>query len=166
MERLEGLTIHDLDVGQAAEFTKTISEADVYAFAGITGDFNPVHVDAVAAEASPFGGRIAHGMLTAGMISAVLGTRLPGPGCIYMGQTLNFKAPVKIGDTVRARVTVTEVNREKKRIKVETVCSVDGKTVLDGEARMMVNSREEMRGRPEEEVGAVPPPASQTNAAE
>jgi 3-hydroxybutyryl-CoA dehydratase len=105
-------------------------------------------------------------MLAASFISTVLGTRLPGPGCIYMGQSLNFKAPVKIGDTVRARVTVTEVNREKKRIKVDTVCTVDGKTVLDGEARMMVNSREEMRGRPEEEVGAVPPPAGQSSAAE
>jgi 3-hydroxybutyryl-CoA dehydratase len=147
-------------------YGKTVTEADVVMFAGISGDTNPVHLNQNFAEQTMFKGRIAHGMLAASFISTVLGTRLPGPGCIYMGQSLNFKAPVKIGDTVRARVTVTEVNREKKRIKVDTVCTVDGKTVLDGEARMMVNSREEMRGRPEEEVGAVPPPAGQSSAAQ
>ncbi|MBK1668129.1 (R)-hydratase [Rhodovibrio sodomensis] len=166
MQDLHGYYIEDLEVGMTDSYGKTVTEADVVMFAGISGDTNPVHLNQNFAEQTMFKGRIAHGMLAASFISTVLGTRLPGPGCIYMGQTLNFKAPVKIGDTVRARVTVTEVNREKKRIKVDTVCTVDGKTVLDGEARMMVNSREETRGRPEEEVGAVPPPASHTSAAE
>ena len=166
MQDLHGYYIEDLEVGMTDSYGKTVTEADVVMFAGISGDTNPVHLNQNFAEQTMFKGRIAHGMLAASFISTVLGTRLPGPGCIYMGQSLNFKAPVKIGDTVRARVTVTEVNREKKRIKVDTVCTVDGKTVLDGEARMMVNSREEMRGRPEEEVGAVPPPASQSSAAE
>jgi 3-hydroxybutyryl-CoA dehydratase len=166
MQDLHGYFIEDLEVGMTDSYGKTVTEADVVMFAGISGDTNPVHLNQNFAEQTMFKGRIAHGMLAASFISTVLGTRLPGPGCIYLGQTLNFKAPVKIGDTVRARVTVTEVNREKKRVKVDTVCSVDGKTVLDGEARMMVNSRGEVRGRPEEEVGAVPPPSSHSSAAE
>jgi 3-hydroxybutyryl-CoA dehydratase len=106
-------------------------------------------------------------MLAASFISTVLGTRLPGPGCIYMGQSLNFRAPVKVGDTVRARVTVTEVDRAKKRIKVETICTVDDTVVIDGEAKLMVSSREARKTKPEAEGGAVPPPPQQqTQAAE
>ena len=138
MERLEGLTIHDLEVGQAAEFTKTISEADVYGFAGITGDFNPVHVDQVAAEASRFGGRIAHGMLTAALISTVIGMKLPGPGCIYMSQSLRFNAPVRFGDTITARAEVADINTEKNRITLATKClNQDGDVVAEGESLVM-----------------------------
>ena len=138
MKRLEGLTIHDVEVGQTAELTKTISESDVYAFAGITGDFNPVHVDRVAAEASRFGGRIAHGIITAGLISAVIGMKLPGPGCIYMSQTLRFTAPVRIGDTITARCEVADINVEKNRMTLATsAVNQDGETVAEGESLIM-----------------------------
>jgi 3-hydroxybutyryl-CoA dehydratase len=124
-------------VGQSAEFAKTITEADVVLFAGITGDFNPVHVDAEAAAASRFGGRIAHGMLSASLISTVLGTRLPGPGAIYLSQSLRFTAPVRIGDTVTARVEVVEV-MEKRRVRLVTTCRTQGGTVVvEGEAVVM-----------------------------
>ena len=138
MKRLEGLTVHDLDVGQAAEFTKTISEADVYGFVGITGDFNPVHVDQVAAEASMFGGRIAHGMLTAALISTVIGMKLPGPGCIYLSQSLRFTAPVRFGDTITARAEVKDINPEKNRITLATAClNQEGTVVAEGESLVM-----------------------------
>lgn len=138
MERLKGLTIEQVEVGQAAEFTKTISEADVYGFAGITGDFNPVHVDKVAAEASMFGDRIAHGMLTAALISTVIGMELPGPGCIYMKQSLRFNAPVYFGDTITARVEVAEVVTEKNRMKLATQCvNQKGDVVAEGESLVM-----------------------------
>lgn len=138
MKRLEGLTIHDLEIGQAAEFTKTISESDVYGFAGITGDFNPVHVDRVAAEASMFEGRIAHGMLTAALISTVIGMKLPGPGCIYMSQSLRFNAPVRFGDTITARAEVKDINTEKNRITLATEClNQDGDVVAEGESLVM-----------------------------
>jgi len=138
MKRLEGLTIHDVDVGRTAEFTKTISEADVYGFAGITGDFNPVHVDQVAAEASLFGGRIAHGMLTAALISTVIGMKLPGPGCIYLSQSLRFTAPVRFGDTVTAVAEVTEVNVEKNRMTLATKCiNQKDEVVAEGESLVM-----------------------------
>lgn len=138
MKRLEGLTIHDVAVGRTAEFTKTISEADVYAFAGITGDFNPVHVDQVAAEASMFGGRIAHGMLTAALISTVIGMKLPGPGCIYMSQSLRFTAPVRFGDTVTAVAEVAEINVEKNRMTLATKCiNQKDEVVAEGESLVM-----------------------------
>lgn len=138
MKRLEGLTIHDVAVGRTAEFTKTISEADVYAFAGITGDFNPVHVDQVAAEASLFGGRIAHGMLTAALISTVIGMKLPGPGCIYMSQSLRFTAPVRFGDTVTAVAEVAEINVEKNRMTLATKCiNQKDEVVAEGESLVM-----------------------------
>ena len=129
----------DLEVGQAAETAKTVTEADVTLFAGITGDFNPAHVNEEAARRGRFGGRIAHGMLTAGLVSAVLGTRLPGPGCIYVGQTLRFTRPVRIGDTVTARVEVTELRPEGRRVILATTCrNQEGETVLEGEAEVMV----------------------------
>ena len=138
MKRLEGLTIRDVEVGQRAEFTKTISEADVYAFAGITGDFNPVHVDQVAAEASRFGGRIAHGMLTAALISTVIGMKLPGPGCIYMSQSLRFNAPVRFGDTITAVAEVAEINIEKNRMTLATKCiNQNDEVVAEGESLVM-----------------------------
>lgn len=138
MERLAGLTIDQVEVGRAEEFTKTISESDVYGFAGITGDFNPVHVDRVAAEASMFGDRIAHGMLTAALISTVIGMKLPGPGCIYMSQSLRFRAPVYFGDTITARAEVAEVVREKNRVRLATSClNQKGEVVAEGESLVM-----------------------------
>ena len=123
-----------IEVGQAAEFTKTVTEADVVLFAGVTGDFNPAHIDQAWAEASRFGGRIAHGMLSAAFISTVLGMKLPGPGTIYLEQTLRFTAPVRIGETVTARVQVAEV-LPKRRIRLTTtVVKQDGTPVVEGEA--------------------------------
>jgi len=136
---MEKVRIEDLEEGMSAEFTKTVTEADVVLFAGITGDLNPVHVDEMAARESRFEGRIAHGMLSAAFISTVLGTRLPGPGTVYMGQTLRFTAPVRIGDTVTARVTISELDRERRRALLETVCvNQDGETVIEGEAKVLV----------------------------
>ena len=120
----------DLEVGMEASFAKTVSEADIIAFAEVTGDKNPVHLDAAYAAKTIFKEPIAHGMLTAGYISAVFGMKLPGPGAIYISQTLNFKAPVKIGDTVVTTVKVIELIAEKKRARFETVCSVNGKAVV------------------------------------
>lgn len=128
----------ELAVGQSAEFSRTISDADVMSFAAVTGDFNPVHVDEEAAAKSRFGGRIAHGMLSAGLISAAIANRMPGPGSIYLGQTLRFTRPVRIGDTVTVLVTVTEL-LPKNRVKLSTVCrNQNGETVLDGEATVLM----------------------------
>lgn len=131
----------DLSVGQEASLSKTVTEADIVAFAEVSGDKNPVHLDADYAAGTMFKERIAHGMLSAAYISAVFGMKLPGPGAIYMSQSLAFKAPVKIGDTVVTTVKVIETVREKRRAKFETVCSVDGKPVLTGEALLMVPAK-------------------------
>ena len=132
---MNGKTIDELNVGQTASFTKTISESDVYLYAGITGDFNPAHVNEIYAKNTAFKTRIAHGMLSAGLISNVLGNQLPGPGTIYLQQNLNFRAPVTIGETITATVEVIEVIREKKRVRLKTVCTnQDNVVVLDGEA--------------------------------
>jgi 3-hydroxybutyryl-CoA dehydratase len=132
--------IDELAVGQSAEMAKTVTESDIALFAGVTGDFNPVHIDAVAAAESRFGERIAHGMLSAGFISAVLGMRLPGPGSIYLSQTLRFTKPVRIGDTVTARLEVLEVLATKRRVRLATVCrNQKGETVVEGEAVVMVD---------------------------
>lgn len=143
LEEMRGAYIDELSVGQTAMFSKTVTEADIVLFAGLSGDTNPVHLDAQYADQTMFRGRIAHGLLSASLVSAVLGTKLPGPGCIYLGQTLNFKAPVRIGDTVVARVTVKEIFPEKNRVVLETVCHVGNKAVLDGEATVMVPVRAE-----------------------
>ena len=130
-----GKTINELSVGDRAEFTKTVSESDVYLYAGVTGDFNPAHINEPYAEKTFFKTRIAHGMLPAGFISAILGTRLPGPGTIYMGQTLKFRAPVLIGDTITASAEVMEIIADKNRVRLKTTCeNQDGVVVLDGEA--------------------------------
>ena len=131
----------DLEAGMEASFAKKVSEADIIGFAEVTGDKNPVHLDADFASRTIFKERIAHGMLTASYISAVFGMELPGPGVIYISQTLNFKAPVKIGDEVVAKVKVAELFPAKRRARFECVCTVDGKTVLDGEAILMVPAR-------------------------
>jgi 3-hydroxybutyryl-CoA dehydratase len=130
-----GKTIDELKVGDSAKFSKTISESDVYLFAGVTGDFNPAHVDEEYAKETYFKTRIAHGMLTASFISTVIGTMLPGPGSIYMRQEVNFLAPVKIGDTVTACAEISEIMADKKRVRIKTYCiNQEGKTVVDGEA--------------------------------
>ncbi|HML43732.1 MAG: MaoC family dehydratase [Hyphomicrobium zavarzinii] len=131
----------DLAVGQEASVTNTVTDADITAFADISGDRNPVHLDAAYAATTLFKERIAHGMLSAAYISAVFGMKLPGPGAIYISQTLAFKAPVKIGDTVVTTVKLVELIPEKKRARFETVCAVNGKAVLTGEAQLMVPSR-------------------------
>jgi 3-hydroxybutyryl-CoA dehydratase len=141
MDELRGKYLDEITEGMSAIFSKTVSEADIVLFAGITGDTNPVHLDEEFAKPTMFKGRIAHGMLTAGFISAVFGTKLPGPGCIYMSQNLKFKAPVKIGDTVRARVTVSAIDQEKARVTFATTCHVGDKIVLDGEAQLLVPRR-------------------------
>ena len=129
-----GKTYDEIQIGDKAVIEKTISETDVYLFAGITGDLNPAHVNEEAMKKTKFGGRIAHGILTAGFISAVLGMHLPGPGTIYLSQKLDFKGPVRIGDTIRAEVEVIE-KLEKGRIRLKTNCYIqDGTLVTEGEA--------------------------------
>jgi len=128
-----------LEIGATAQVSKTIGEHDVYTFAGLTGDFNPVHVDEVAAGRSRFGARVAHGMLAAGLFSAILGTKLPGPGTIYLGQELKFLAPVRFGDTVTAHVELLEL-RTDKPIAVFRTWAVNqkGETVIDGKATVLL----------------------------
>lgn len=132
----------DLELGMEASVQKVVTESDISAFAEITGDKNPVHLDAAYAAQTIFKERISHGMLTASYISAVFGMQLPGPGAIYVSQTLNFRAPVKIGDKVIAKVRVVELFPAKRRALFDCVCMIDGgKTVLEGEAMLMVPAR-------------------------
>ena len=141
------LHFEDLSVGMTETLSKTISSDDVVGFATLTGDRNPIHLSEHFAARTAFGGRVAHGLYTASLISAVLGTRLPGPGAIYISQTLNFRAPVKIGDTVTVIVTVAELMPEKSRARLTCVCKVGREVVLDGEALVKV-PREEKGKRP------------------
>ena len=135
---MKGITISEMKLGDSASFTKTVSEHDVYTYAGVSGDFNPAHVNEVEAQKGMFGKRIAHGMLSAGFISTVLGTQLPGPGTIYMGQELRFTKPVFFGDTITATVTVTELIPEKNRAILDTVCTnQNGEVVIKGKATVM-----------------------------
>lgn len=135
---MKGITISEMKVGDSASFTKTVSEHDVYTYAGVSGDFNPAHVNEVEAQKGMFGKRIAHGMLSAGFISTVLGTQLPGPGTIYMGQELRFTKPVFFGDTITATVTVAELIPEKNRAILDTVCTnQNGEVVIKGKAAVM-----------------------------
>ena len=130
-----GKTFDQLTIGDSDRFSKTVTETDICLFAGITGDFNPAHIDEAYAQGTFFKTRIAHGMLSAGFISAVIGTRLPGPGTVYMRQTLDFLAPVRIGDTVTATVEVIEKMEDKKRVRLRTTCvNQEGTRILDGEA--------------------------------
>lgn len=132
-----GYTINELSVGQTASFSKTVTESDIYLFAGITGDINPAHVNEAYAEKTFFKGRIAHGMLSAGFISAVLGMQLPGPGTIYLEQTLRFLAPVRPGDTITAVAEVLELDFERSEVCLRTICTnQDGKLVVDGLAKV------------------------------
>jgi 3-hydroxybutyryl-CoA dehydratase len=141
MQELHGYYIEDLKEGMTAVFGKTITDADISNFAGVSGDTNPVHLNDDFAKNTIFKSRIAHGMLGASFISTVFGTKLPGPGCIYVSQNLRFKAPVRVGDTVIARVTVKNILPQKKFVEFETVCTVAGKPVIEGEATIMVPSR-------------------------
>jgi 3-hydroxybutyryl-CoA dehydratase len=141
MEDLHGYYFEDLEVGMTASFGKTITEADVLMFAGISGDINPSHINEEFARTTRMETRVAHGMLTASLISAVLGCKLPGPGCLYLNQTSNFRAPVKLGDTVTARVLLSGLRPEKNLVEFETTCSVGNTLVVDGSALVWVPSR-------------------------
>jgi len=148
MLALRTLFFEDLSVGMTERLSKAVSSSDVVGFAEVTGDRNPIHLSEHFAAKTAFGTRIAHGLYTASLISAVLGTRLPGPGAIYISQTLNFRAPVRIDDTVDVTVTVTELVPEKFRARLRCECSVGGEIVLDGEALVKVPS-ENAEGRPQ-----------------
>ena len=134
-------TIEEIQPGQSASWKRTVTDDDIRRFAALSGDDNPVHLDEAFAATTRFKGRIAHGMLAASFISTVVGTRLPGYGCIYISQNLRFRAPVRIGDTVETTATVAEVDREKKRVRMETVCKVGDTVVVEGEATLMVPSK-------------------------
>ncbi|QUD87682.1 MaoC family dehydratase [Phenylobacterium montanum] len=138
---MSGLQLEDLSVGQSAERAWTVSEAVIQAFAEVSGDANPVHLDEAYASTTQFKGRIAHGMLAASYISAVIGMQLPGPGSIYLSQSLKFRRPVKIGDGVTARVEIVAIDEAKAHVTLRTVCSVNGKAVVEGEAVVMVSRR-------------------------
>ena len=130
-----GKSIDELEIGQSARFSKTVTESDIYLYAGISGDFNPAHVNEDYASRTFFKTRIAHGMLSASFISTVIGTLLPGPGSIYLRQEVNFLAPVKIGDTVTAVAEVVEIDTEKKKVRLNTTCTIqDGTKVIEGQA--------------------------------
>ena len=138
---MNGLFLEDLSPGQSAEISHVVTDADIRAFAAVTGDENPVHLDEAYAAQTRFKGRIAHGMLAAGFISAAIGTRLPGPGAIYISQSMRFRAPVRIGDEVITRVTVTDIDQERARVTLATVCEVAGKPVVEGEAVVLAPRR-------------------------
>ena len=140
-QEMHGYYLEDLSVGMTAVFGKTVTEADIMAYAGVSGDTNPIHLHEEFARGTLFKTRIAHGMLSAGFISTILGTKLPGPGCIYVSQDLKFKAPVKIGDCVTARATITEIVPEKRRVRLKTVCTIGDVVVIDGEAVALVPNR-------------------------
>jgi 3-hydroxybutyryl-CoA dehydratase len=133
--------LEDLSIGECAERVHAVSEADLVAFAAVSGDANPLHLDEAFAKTTPFKGRIAHGMLAASYVSAILGMDLPGPGSVYVSQSLRFRRPVRIGDEVTARVSVTAIDAERGRVTLETTCLVAGKAVLEGEAVVMVERR-------------------------
>ncbi len=141
MDELHGYYFEDLELGMTEIYAKTITDADIVAFAGISGDNNPIHINQEFASETRFEGRIAHGLLIASFISTVIGMKLPGPGCIYLNQTLRFQSPVIVGDTVTARVTVSNLIAEKKMAEFDTVCTVGDRVVIDGTALIKVSSR-------------------------
>ena len=140
MNDQNGYDIEDLQVGMSGTFAKTITEADIVMFAGVSGDINAVHLNEEYATTTPFKGRIAHGMLSASLISAVLANRLPGPGTVYLEQRLKFLAPVRPGDTVHAKVRVLEIDLDRCRVLLDTTCSVKGVRVIEGEAQVKIGS--------------------------
>jgi 3-hydroxybutyryl-CoA dehydratase len=138
----QGLYFDELSVGQSAETSHVVGAADIEAFAVVSGDVNPVHMDEAYAKGTPFGGRIAHGLLSASYVSAVIANKLPGPGAIYLSQSLRFRRPVRIGDPVVAKVVIKALDAAKGHATLETLCLVNGKTVIDGEALIMVPRRD------------------------
>lgn len=141
MSDFEGYGINELEVGQSAEITRLVDDNTVKQFAEVSGDFNPLHIDEAYAARSPFRGRIAHGALVASFISCVLGNHLPGPGAVFAGMTMRFERPVRIGDTVIARATVTEVDIKARRVKLACVCEVEGQTCMEADAEVIVRKR-------------------------
>ena len=139
---MNGLFLEDLSVGQSAMFGKTVTEADIAGFAGVSGDTNPIHLHDGFARSTRFGQRIAHGMLSGSFISTVIGTKLPGPGAIYISQTMNFMAPVLIGETITAVATVSAIDAQKRRVTLKTQCLNGDKVVIDGEAVVLVPRRD------------------------
>ncbi|MDQ3202744.1 MAG: MaoC family dehydratase [Pseudomonadota bacterium] len=133
--------ISEIEVGMKASYSQTITDADIKAFAGISGDHNPVHVDSEYAAESRFGKRIAHGLMSAGFFSAIFGTKIPGPGCVYVSQSLSFLRPVYIDDTVTAEVEVTKVDQDKRRVFFDTTCRVKGKKVITGSAEIFIPNK-------------------------
>jgi 3-hydroxybutyryl-CoA dehydratase len=138
---MNGLFLEELTVGQSAMFGKTVTEADIMAFAGVSGDTNPLHLHEGFAKTTRFGQRIAHGMLSGSFISTVVGTKLPGPGAIYVSQTMNFMAPVMIGETITAIATITEIDDVRRRVTLRTQCLNGDKVVIEGEAVVSVPRR-------------------------
>jgi 3-hydroxybutyryl-CoA dehydratase len=141
MNELNGYDIEDLEPGMSASFAKTITEADIVMFAGVSGDNNAIHINEEFAASTPFGGRIAHGFLTASTISAAIANRMPGPGTVYVSQQMRFVGPVRPGDTVTAEVTVKEVQRDRARVVLTTICRVGSKVVVEGEATVKTTSK-------------------------
>ena len=139
--REDGYALEDLSVGMTAAYQHVVTAEDVVKFADISGDHNPVHLDEAYARTTRFKGRIVHGMLSASFISTTIASRLPGPGTIYLSQNLSFRAPVRIGDRVEARVTVTDIIRDKARVMLKTVCRVGETVVIDGDALVYVPAR-------------------------
>jgi 3-hydroxybutyryl-CoA dehydratase len=139
---MNGLYLEDLTVGMSAMFGKTVTEADIVAYAGVSGDTNPIHLHDGFARTTRFGQRIAHGMLSGSFISAVIGTKLPGPGSVYVSQTMNFMAPVLIGETITAVATVTAIDERRRRVTLKTQCLNGDKVVIDGEATILVPRRD------------------------
>ncbi|MEY8880424.1 MaoC family dehydratase [Donghicola sp. XS_ASV15] len=135
------ICIEDIEMGMSRHLHKVVTDRDIELFAEVSTDRNPVHLDDEYANDTIFEGRIAHGMLTAGLISAVIGEQLPGHGTVYLGQTLKFLAPVRPGDMVKAQVTVTDIDHAKRRVTLDCVCEIDGKPVLKGEAKVLAPSR-------------------------
>lgn len=146
MNELNGYDFEDLEVGMTATFAKTITEADIVLFAAVSGDNNAVHINEEFAQTTMFKGRIAHGILSASVISAAIAGKLPGPGTVYLGQDLRFKAPVRPGDTVHATVKIVELNRDKRRVMLETTCRVKDVVVIEGNALVMPTSRVKRKG--------------------
>ena len=141
MEELHGYFVDDLEIGMTDVYVRTVTETDIVQYSQISGDDNPLHVNEEFAKQTVFKGRIAHGMLTCGYISAVLGTKLPGPGCAYLNQNLNFREPVRIGDTVQTRVTIKKISTDTNNVTCEVVCSIGEKVVIDGTATLWVPNK-------------------------
>ena len=138
MNDVDGYCLDDLEIGMSAYYSRTVTDADVVNFAGVSGDTNPIHLDEEFASNTHFGTRIAHVMLYASYLYTVLGTKMPGPGSVYIDQQLRFTAPVKVGDTVVARATVREIDAKTARVTLETTCKVKDRVVIDGEAILRV----------------------------